>query len=69
MSKEYLSYEKGWDDAFDAMAKYIEAEVCPVTGEMIRRIKSEKWRFTEQKKPSRPSEPSLSEPSSLETPG
>ena len=38
-------YEKGWQDAFDALAKYIEAEVCPVTGEMIRRMKDEKWRF------------------------
>jgi hypothetical protein len=49
VSKEYLSgsmpYEKGWNDAFDAIANYVEAEVCLVTAEMIRRIKDEKWRF------------------------
>jgi hypothetical protein len=44
MSKEYLTYEQGWDDAFDAIAKYVEAEVCVVTGLMIRRMKDEKWR-------------------------
>lgn len=44
MSKEHLTYEKGWQDAFDALAKYIEAEVCPVTGQMIRRMKDEEWR-------------------------
>lgn len=38
-------YEKGWQAAFDYLADYIEAEVCPVTGEMIRRMKDEKWRF------------------------
>ena len=37
-------YEQGWRDAFDALAKYIEAEVCPVTGQMIRRMKDETWR-------------------------
>lgn len=68
MSKEYLTFENGWQAAFDYLASYIEAEVCPVTGGMIRRMKSEKWRFMEQKKQSRPSEPSLSEPSSLEQP-
>ena len=49
MNKENLSgnlpYEQGWQDAFDALAKYIEAEVCPITGQMIRRMKDEKWRF------------------------
>ena len=49
MSKENLSgnlpYDQGWQDAFDALAKYIEAEVCPITGQMIRRMKDEKWRF------------------------
>lgn len=48
MSKEYLSgnlpYEKGWQDAFDAIADYVEKEVCLVTAEMIRRMKTEKWR-------------------------
>lgn len=38
-------YEQGWQDAFDALAKYIEAEVCPVTGQMIRRMKDEGWRY------------------------
>lgn len=37
-------YDKGWREAFDAMADYIDAEVCPVTAEMIRRMKDEKWR-------------------------
>lgn len=37
-------YEKGWQAAFKAIADYIEAEVCPVTAEMIRRMKDEKWR-------------------------
>jgi hypothetical protein len=45
VSKEYLTYEQGWQDAFDALAKYIEAEVCPVTGQMIRRMKDEGWRY------------------------
>jgi hypothetical protein len=48
VSKEYLSgnmpYEKGWNDAFDAIANYVEAEVCLVTAEMIRRMKHETWR-------------------------
>ena len=39
-----MSYEQGWQDAFEALAKYIEAEVCPITGQMIRRMKDEKWR-------------------------
>lgn len=38
-------YEQGWQDAFDALAKYIEAEVCPITGQMIRRMKDEGWRY------------------------
>ena len=38
-------YEKGWDDAFDAIAKYVEAEICIVTAQMIKRMKEEKWRF------------------------
>ena len=37
-------YEKGWSDAFDAIATYVEAEICPVTGQMIRRMKNEDWR-------------------------
>lgn len=49
MSKEKLSgnlpYDQGWQDAFDALAKYIEAEVCPITGQMIRRMKDEGWRY------------------------
>ncbi len=44
MSKEYLNYEQGWQDAFDAIADYVEKEVCLVTAEMIRRMKTEKWR-------------------------
>lgn len=38
-------YKQGWQDAFDALAKYIEAEVCPITGQMIRRMKDEGWRY------------------------
>ena len=38
-------YDRGWQAAFKAIADYIEAEVCPVTAEMIRRMKDEKWRF------------------------
>ena len=37
-------YEKGWQDAFEAIADYVEKEVCLVTAEMIRRMKTEKWR-------------------------
>lgn len=43
-------YERGWREAFDAMADYIDAEVCPVTAEMIRRMKNEKWRNLENSK-------------------
>ena len=37
-------YEKGWNDAFDAITKYVAAEVCLVTAEMIKRMKHETWR-------------------------
>lgn len=37
-------YQKGWLDAFDVIANYVEAEICIVTAEMIRRMKNEKWR-------------------------
>jgi hypothetical protein len=37
-------YEKGWNDAFDTITKYVAAEVCLVTAEMIKRMKHEKWR-------------------------
>lgn len=37
-------YERGWQDAFKAIADYVEQEVCPITGQMIRRMKTEKWR-------------------------
>ena len=37
-------YEKGWLDAHNSIADYIEAELCAVTAEMIRRMKNEKWR-------------------------
>jgi len=37
-------YEKGWHDAFDTIANYVEAEICLVTAEMIRRMKHETWR-------------------------
>lgn len=39
-----MSYQKGWNDAFDMIANYVEAEICIVTAEMIRRMKHEKWR-------------------------
>ena len=42
-------YEKGWHDAFNIIAKYIETEICLVTAEMIRRMKTEDWRFPEVK--------------------
>ena len=35
-------YEKGWLDAHNSIADYIEAELCAVTAEMIRRMKNEK---------------------------
>lgn len=45
MSEEYNpDYEAGWNAAFDAIATYVEAEICPVTGQMIRRMKNEAWR-------------------------
>ena len=37
-------YEKGWQDAHIAIADYVEAELCVVTAEMIRRMKTENWR-------------------------
>ena len=37
-------YEKGWHDAHKAIADYVEAELCVVTAEMIRRMQNEKWR-------------------------
>jgi hypothetical protein len=37
-------YEQGWSDAFDAIANYVEKEVCIITASMIRRMKDEKWR-------------------------
>lgn len=45
VSKECLTYEQGWQDAHNAIADYVEQEVCIVTAEMIRRMKDEKWRF------------------------
>ena len=49
MSKEQLTYEKGWYDAFGIIADYVEKEICPVTGQMIRRMKDEKWRGLENR--------------------
>lgn len=43
--KAMEDYDRGWQAAFKAIADYIDAEVCPVTAEMIRRMKDEKWRF------------------------
>ena len=40
-----MSYEKGWNDAHKAIADYVEAELCVVTAEMIRRMNKEKWRI------------------------
>jgi hypothetical protein len=37
-------YEKGWNDAFETITKYVAAEVCLVTAEMIKRMKHETWR-------------------------
>ena len=51
VSKEYLTYKKGWDDAFGIIADYVEAEICLVTAEMIRRIKTEKWRKGQKNDP------------------
>lgn len=44
-------YEKGWNDAFDAIADYVEEEVCMITASMIRRMKYEDWRFKETEQP------------------
>jgi hypothetical protein len=44
-SKEY---EQGWNAAFDAIADYVEEEVCIITASMIRRMKHEDWRFKEE---------------------
>ena len=44
-------YEKGWHDAFDAIADYVEEEICIITGSMIRRMKHEHWRFNQQSVP------------------
>ena len=38
-------YEKGWNEAFDKIADYVEEEICTITGSMIRRMKFEAWRF------------------------
>jgi hypothetical protein len=37
-------YKQGWYDAFSIIADYVEREICPVTGQMIRRMKDEGWR-------------------------
>ena len=37
-------YLNGWDDAFDAISNYVEAEICIITASMIRRMKHEEWR-------------------------
>ena len=47
-SKEY---EQGWNAAFDAIANYVEEEVCIITGSMIRRMKHEDWRFKDVDQP------------------
>lgn len=41
-------YERGWNAAFDAIADYVEEEVCIITASMIRRMKHEDWRFKEE---------------------
>ena len=41
-------YKKGWQDAFDTIANYVEKEICPITAEMIRRMRDEKWRWTDK---------------------
>lgn len=41
-------YERGWNDAFDALADYIEKELCSITGSMIRRMKYDTWRYVEE---------------------
>jgi len=38
-------YKQGWYDAFGIIADYVEKEICPVTGQMIRRMKDEGWRY------------------------
>ena len=38
-------YKKGWYDAFDIIADYVEKEICVVTGSMIKRMRDEDWRF------------------------
>lgn len=44
-------YEQGWRAAFDAIADYVEEEVCIITASMIRRMKHEDWRFKEGAQP------------------
>jgi hypothetical protein len=51
VSKEYLTYEKGWDDAFNIIADYVEKEICIVTAEMIRRMREESWRYPKAEEP------------------
>jgi hypothetical protein len=41
-------YKNGWHDAFDAIADYVEKEVCIITASMIRRMKHESWRVKEE---------------------
>lgn len=59
-------YEKGWKAAFDAIADYVEEEVCIITASMIRRMKHEDWRFKGMLNPSTSDSSDLSDGHSLE---
>lgn len=50
-------YDRGWHDAFNIIANYVEKEICIVTSEMIRRMEKELWRY----QPSRNKEDASSE--------
>jgi len=49
-------YERGWNDAFNAIANYIEEELCMITASMIRRMKYEQWRFEKKDEEDAPEE-------------
>lgn len=51
MKENSKEYERGWRDAFSAIADYVEEEVCIITAQMIRRMKNEDWRFKSDDQP------------------
>jgi len=49
-------YERGWMDAFDVIADYVEEEICIITASMIRRMKHEQWRIEKKDEEDAPEE-------------